>query len=1197
MTSDGAGGSQAIGVLVYPHPFKDTLRRCSVPAGHTIREILGDDLGPLVVLADGALVEPEDWQTVIPQAQLVIRRIPEGDAGRIIGSIAILALSIYTGGVAGTAYGASWGAAAAAGVSIAGNLALNALVPPSMPSLGGAGDPGRLSFLTGSSNQIAAFTPIPRLYGHMQYYPPIPMTGLPYTELVGEDQYLRLLVVLGYGPLEIGGVTVGAGEAILDENTSLTGNPIKIGGTSIDQFEDVEFEIGDPDDVTLYTNTVVETNVNTALNHTTDPTTENQTINDNVQVTQTTDTDTDEVSLEVYFPALFTVSGQGNTRYARVNFEVHRSPASAGTWTLATSFTVSSIERKPLRRGVRIVLPSTGQYDIRLTRVSTFYGQENSFFSDCTWTVMRSIKRDVRAFDVDDTVVMALRIRATDQLGGRVDRLSVEATSVLPTWNGSAWVDAATRNPAWVYADIFSGVATKRPAPKSRIDTTELLAWANWCASEGFYCDVVLDADSTTLDRGRDVAASGLGTWHVSSTGEVSVVRDEVSDPEVLISPRSSADFSTDYTFHDLPHALRIKFIDPDRWEETERVVYADGYDENTATKFESLTLFGVTDADQAWKIGRYHLAQLILRPEIYSWSDDVRHLLYRRGQTINLASDVIRVGLSWGRVREVIIDSSDNVTGAVVDELVIMESGPSYGCRIQFRDGAIETHEIVPVVPGTQTITFATPISPVDYGSGAEPALTVGDQFLFGVLGQEFITAKITRIEPRGEFKAQIVAVPAAEDIFDAWGSEVPAFDPVITSPINVSLLPPTQPTIVSISSDSPPSPSGAPRSRMAVAFDMPPGLVGVTIEAGVRTKEVISAVDVFGAWRILATAPATAGVIYITEVEEQITYQVQVRARRGALVSSWSNVGEHTIGDSGWLSEPGATVGADWNTNLANIPAGLRNIFYQSTTPTAEQVGDYWIDSDDDSMWRWNGSSWLQVQDEDIAAALSDAANAQATADGKVVTFAQTSPPTADGVGDIWMDTNDNNRLYRWSGSAWVAYTQDVADWAKVFGTGRPANNATANTGVLADRDDVATSHIQTNAVTALNSAYTEAETVTTNYDTWNTIQTLSVTSAGGELAMDMGFVVRDTVSWGKSFYVRVQRASTTILQLGGTGLGFGIYVPTNDNKVVALPFEDSPSAGTYSYTLQVYKVGSGGLHSLGFSSRSLRATELKR
>lgn len=95
----------------------------------------------------------------------------------------------------------------------------------------------------------------------------------------------------------------------------------------------------------------------------------------------------------------------------------------------------------------------------------------------------------------------------------------------------------------------------------------------------------------------------------------------------------------------------------------------------------------------------------------------------------------------------------------------------------------------------------------------------------------------------------------------------------------------------------------------------------------------------------------------------------------------------------------------------------------FIQATAPTAEAVGDLWIDSDDKQLYRWSGAAWLSIQDTGIAQAISDAADAQATADGKIVTFYQTTAPTATAVGDLWTDTDDGNKLYRWSGAAWVA------------------------------------------------------------------------------------------------------------------------------------------------------------------------------
>ena len=88
----------------------------------------------------------------------------------------------------------------------------------------------------------------------------------------------------------------------------------------------------------------------------------------------------------------------------------------------------------------------------------------------------------------------------------------------------------------------------------------------------------------------------------------------------------------------------------------------------------------------------------------------------------------------------------------------------------------------------------------------------------------------------------------------------------------------------------------------------------------------------------------------------------------------------------------------------------------FYADDPPTAEGTGDLWLDTNDgNKLYRWSGSAWTEVQDDDIATAIADAATAQTTAAGKIVTFFQDAIPTATDAGDLWIDTNDKNKLYR--------------------------------------------------------------------------------------------------------------------------------------------------------------------------------------
>lgn len=113
----------------------------------------------------------------------------------------------------------------------------------------------------------------------------------------------------------------------------------------------------------------------------------------------------------------------------------------------------------------------------------------------------------------------------------------------------------------------------------------------------------------------------------------------------------------------------------------------------------------------------------------------------------------------------------------------------------------------------------------------------------------------------------------------------------------------------------------------------------------------------------------------------------------------------------------------------------------FYTSSAPTATATGDLWVDTGhQNQLKRWSGSAWVDARDTTIAtaqaaavaaqnaadSAISKAADAQATADGKVFTYFASTAPTglvAADVGDLWFDTANQNKLSRWSGTAWVA------------------------------------------------------------------------------------------------------------------------------------------------------------------------------
>lgn len=118
--------------------------------------------------------------------------------------------------------------------------------------------------------------------------------------------------------------------------------------------------------------------------------------------------------------------------------------------------------------------------------------------------------------------------------------------------------------------------------------------------------------------------------------------------------------------------------------------------------------------------------------------------------------------------------------------------------------------------------------------------------------------------------------------------------------------------------------------------------------------------------------------------------------------------------------------------DTELASGAGGADTTF-SGSQPVSPAVGDVWFDSSDSlKLKRYDGTNWVSMRDLGIAAAQAGAtaastaaAAAQTTADGKNKVYRQTAEPTGGtyAEGDLWFDTDDNNKIYRRTGSAWTA------------------------------------------------------------------------------------------------------------------------------------------------------------------------------
>ena len=102
-----------------------------------------------------------------------------------------------------------------------------------------------------------------------------------------------------------------------------------------------------------------------------------------------------------------------------------------------------------------------------------------------------------------------------------------------------------------------------------------------------------------------------------------------------------------------------------------------------------------------------------------------------------------------------------------------------------------------------------------------------------------------------------------------------------------------------------------------------------------------------------------------------------------------------------------------------------GKNTIYAQTAAPTGGtyKINDIWFDTDDgNKLYTWSGSAWISVQDTAIEAARLAAVAAKTSADGKNTIYRQTTVPTGGtyAVGDTWFDTDADNAIYRYASGA---------------------------------------------------------------------------------------------------------------------------------------------------------------------------------
>jgi hypothetical protein len=313
--------------------------------------------------------------------------------------------------------------------------------------------------------------------------------------------------------------------------------------------------------------------------------------------------------------------------------------------------------RTPRVVSVVMQMPYENKWQI-LVRRSTPVSNSSFISNQITWSSIRVGRWVAPIYPEKPRTIMELQITASEQISGQVQNINALCTSILKDpRNPGARI--ATRNPAWIYADILTGTANPRPVPWSRLDESKLIEWANKNEEKTVQgdifatCDLIVDYRLTIGELCQNVCSTGRGAPTVVDGLYSVLLDDENKIPVQMFTNRNAANFQATRAWVDLPHALKVQYMSENTWNREEIIVYADGYSDQNATKFESLQLAGIVRPWQVWRFGRYYLAAAFLRRERLSFSTDVENLVCQRGDLVRVAHDHLLQNFA-ARVREI---------------------------------------------------------------------------------------------------------------------------------------------------------------------------------------------------------------------------------------------------------------------------------------------------------------------------------------------------------------------------------------------------------------------------------------------------------------------------------------------------------------------------------------------------------------
>ncbi|MBB6306205.1 host specificity factor TipJ family phage tail protein [Xanthobacter tagetidis] len=581
---------------------------------------------------------------------------------QIAGLVAMIALMALTTVVAGPLAGVLFGGGKlaegiiGAAFMAGGAFAINTLIAPKAG--GQDDDPGQIYSFGTQSNSARVLQTIPVSYGRVKRAPDY--AAVPWSEYLGNEQFLHVVLVDGLGKYER--------HQILVDDTVLwdsgTGINSEFSGVSIDFYEPGE-------EITSF-----------PLNVATAAEVAGQELPDDLEwvggfIANAAGTTATHLAIDIGFPGgLNQVNSSGGLSPVFVPITAQYRPvddlgAPTGDWATLFTQAYGGQTTKP-KRFSRKVAVAPGRYEVRLRR-NNDSSAESNITDAVAWAGLRAYLTGPQSFT--GVSVTAITMRATQQLtSAAAQRMSVISTRILPVWNGSAWVEQATRSPAWAMWDIATNEDYGARRAISKVDLQSILALDAGATTRGDCFDFTFSS-AMGVPEALDTALRVTRAKHRWAGDVLTLVRDEWRDvPSMMLTDQEivRGSLSVEYLMQpeDSADAVILEYIDESVWQPAEVQVPTD-----YATDYPvRIQLPGIVQRAQAYREAQFLYRQSQYRRVRPTLETEHDGRLVSMGDHLLVQSDIPG---AWGAAGKVVAEDEGTLT--LEPAPVWAESGQHY--------------------------------------------------------------------------------------------------------------------------------------------------------------------------------------------------------------------------------------------------------------------------------------------------------------------------------------------------------------------------------------------------------------------------------------------------------------------------------------------------------------------------------------